>query len=126
MMLGISLSLMFLLIINCRYLQSLEKEVQALRNQPSSASPAHTSSNGDEQTGPVPNDMPSLARSHPVVMGAQPADSQQHDLRQREQFLPHNPHLGNRKLADQTLGEVHLPGELVIALIEGYEDSTLS
>lgn len=101
-------------------MQSLEKEVQTLRNQPSSTSPAYTSSNVDEQTGPVPTGTSPLTRSDGVVLGGQEVDSQKRDLRQRDQCLPHNPVLGNSKLAIQTLGEVHLPDELVIAFIEGY------
>lgn len=46
--------------------------------------------------------------------------SPRHAMRQRPDFLPSDSSLGKKILAGQTLGEVHIPGELVSTLIEMY------
>lgn len=114
-----SLSRTQLLIACYRYLQSLEKEVQALRKQSSSASPACVYSNGDNQLGPVPADMP-----QPLVLNAVGLEQWlvgfQHTAQQDVDILPRKSPLMIRTVADQTLGAVHIPGELVLSLLEGY------
>lgn len=96
-----------------RYLQSLEKELQALRNQSSSASPAYASSNDDEQVEPVPTGTSQLLQYDTVAPRGQPVDSG-HAVCQSPDFPR------DMTLAGQTLGEVSIPSELVLSLIEGY------
>ena len=115
---GSSLSRTQSLIVLHRYLQSLEKEVQALRNQSSSASPACPHSNGDGQLGSVPADMPQPLVSNAVAVGRWPEDSQ-HATQQVVDIIQPKSSLMNRTVADQTLQEVHIPGGLVLSLLEG-------
>lgn len=67
--------------------------------------------------GPVPTGTSPLQLFDTAAPGAGPMESQ-NITGKRQDFLPPNTAL--QSIASQTLGEVHLPGELVLALIEGY------
>lgn len=116
--LGSPSSSMRLLTVSYRYLQSLEEEVQALRNQSSSASPAYACSNDDRQVEPEPTGTSQLLQSDLGALERQPVDFG-HSMCQCPDFLPPRS-LGKRTLAGQTLGEVHIPSELALSLVQEY------